>query len=447
MRLQLIIAAAIFCFSHVAIAQYRADSCGCPRPINDPLEGEGTFGRAIPIQDFMWSVSSDGRHIGYLHGGEGLTVLNMQTLEPRHLSKELTLQPGERPYLIYHPWWSPYDPDVLMFKTLSKIDTGGKKAVTIANIYKYNIATRVTERMTPPSLGRFGPTEMDWGGWLRGSRPENDTLLIGYPATVSPDHKDFYGWYLPETGEMTRIPFPSGTEIKTNDSKHIYIGSRDSVTGLISHTLDGIRLKFPHEYDSEPPFGVSFSPNGEYVAFDVIPPGSGPWPDTIHPQVWISRTEEPTKPITIVNLQRLYCMYSFAGIFPRFTSDSTLAISMHKDEAPFSPLWEIALDGRLIRQLTRLDKPQKVRSADIDVIQISITPNPTNGKLTIDYESKLSGEVMLSVYSVNGVVMHQEVIHSAGKPIQLDTSGWPSGAYAIVLRSGDDEARGSVIKE
>jgi hypothetical protein len=77
----------------------------------------------------------------------------------------------------------------------------------------------------------------------------------------------------------------------------------------------------------------------------------------------------------------------------------------------------------------------------------SITPNPTNGKLTIDYESKLSGEVMLSVYSVNGVVIHEEVIHSAGKPIQLDTSGWPSGAYTIVLRSGDDEARGSAIKK
>jgi hypothetical protein len=77
----------------------------------------------------------------------------------------------------------------------------------------------------------------------------------------------------------------------------------------------------------------------------------------------------------------------------------------------------------------------------------SIAPNPTNGKLTIDYESKLSGEVMLSVYSVNGVVMHEEAIHSSGKPIKLDTSGWPSGAYTIVLRSGDDEARGSVIKE
>jgi hypothetical protein len=78
----------------------------------------------------------------------------------------------------------------------------------------------------------------------------------------------------------------------------------------------------------------------------------------------------------------------------------------------------------------------------------SIYPSPTHDKITIKYESKLSGAVTLSVYSVNGVLVHEEVLaaDAAQKPLQLDASGWASGAYTIVLKSGEEEARGSVIK-
>ncbi len=78
----------------------------------------------------------------------------------------------------------------------------------------------------------------------------------------------------------------------------------------------------------------------------------------------------------------------------------------------------------------------------------SINPNPTNGNITVDYDSKLSGAVTLSVYSVGGVLVHEEVLAAdrPALPLQLDASGWPSGAYTIVLKSGEDEARGGVIK-
>jgi photosystem II stability/assembly factor-like uncharacterized protein len=91
---------------------------------------------------------------------------------------------------------------------------------------------------------------------------------------------------------------------------------------------------------------------------------------------------------------------------------------------------------------------QRVIRGEKAIAIISINPNPTNGSITIDYESKLSAAVTLSVYSVNGVLVHEEVLalDLAGKPIKLDASGWASGAYTIVLKSGEEEARGSVIK-
>jgi photosystem II stability/assembly factor-like uncharacterized protein len=77
----------------------------------------------------------------------------------------------------------------------------------------------------------------------------------------------------------------------------------------------------------------------------------------------------------------------------------------------------------------------------------SINPNPTQGSITIDYESKLKGAVTLTVYSVDGVRVHEQVIASdPQKPLQLETSGWSSGAYTIVLKCGESEARGGVVK-
>jgi hypothetical protein len=75
------------------------------------------------------------------------------------------------------------------------------------------------------------------------------------------------------------------------------------------------------------------------------------------------------------------------------------------------------------------DLMQRVMRGEKAIAIKSINPNPTNGSITIDYDSKLSGAVTLSVYSVNGVLVHEEILGAAPshKPIQLDASGWASG--------------------
>jgi hypothetical protein len=91
---------------------------------------------------------------------------------------------------------------------------------------------------------------------------------------------------------------------------------------------------------------------------------------------------------------------------------------------------------------------QRVIRGEKALVSKSINPNPTNGNITINYESRLSGVVTLSVYSLGGVLVHEEVLAAdrAARAVQIDASGWASGAYTILLKSGEEEARGSVIK-
>ena len=56
-------------------------------------------------------------------------------------------------------------------------------------------------------------------------------------------------------------------------------------------------------------------------------------------------------PLKIINIKEKFCMFSY-GLYHVFTSNNTLAVSMFKDGDTFSYLYEIDLEGNLIRQLT-----------------------------------------------------------------------------------------------
>lgn len=389
-------------------AQYRSDSSGCPRPINDPKEGEGSFGRKIPITDFMWKLSSDGKRIGYAHGG-ALAVLELSDRSYRVLEQELLFPDNEKPTLIYHPSWSPYESDVLMFKVNSLIDTSQEtSSITVHNVYKYNLTTKELERMTPPFLGKYGPYSMGWYGWRAGSMPGSDTIMISLNSKLSPDGKHFYGLYVPQTGYMERIPLPvSGSyEVLSDDGQHRFLMLTDSNTGRPAWpgTVDGIPLNFAQPIDSMRSPNVLFSPSGKYVLFDVHFNDEGPPGDSLYEQLWISNVGDPANPVHIINLQRLYCTYSFSGIHPRFLTDTTLAISMHKDEAKYSPLWEIAIDGRMIRQLTRLETANVATTAS-HLLDFSAFPNPSSSGFEIEYTLGRTAQVEISVFNALGQVV------------------------------------------
>jgi photosystem II stability/assembly factor-like uncharacterized protein len=90
----------------------------------------------------------------------------------------------------------------------------------------------------------------------------------------------------------------------------------------------------------------------------------------------------------------------------------------------------------------------KVRSITQQVLQLRIYPNPAQMTTQIDLPSEFSGNTTLSVYSTAGVLMHEVLLPpaDAAKRLSLDTSDWECGAYIIIVRSGELEASGVLIK-
>jgi len=54
----------------------------------------------------------------------------------------------------------------------------------------------------------------------------------------------------------------------------------------------------------------------------------------------------------IINLRKLFCKYTYLGLYAEFLSNSSLILSMHNDGDAIAPLYEISLDGKIIRQIT-----------------------------------------------------------------------------------------------
>ena len=198
-------------------------------------------------------------------------------------------------------------------------------------------------------------------------------------------------------------------------------------------TFDSIPLVFSVPLDTTVPSiqAASFSPDGKWVAYWVFPEGNGLPADTIFDQVWICPVSNPTKIEHVINFQCLYCTYSFWGIWPEFISDSTLAVSMHHDGDSVSALWEIGLDGHIVRQLTR-NTASVVPSSSPAHRQL-VYPNPTHNALKLFLHEP--GVVSLTD-AVGRVVLTERVL--AG-PSSIDVSELPAGAY--LLRTPEGEGR------
>lgn len=104
---------------------------------------------------------------------------------------------------------------------------------------------------------------------------------------------------------------------------------------------------------------ASWSPDSKKLALsvEIKEAMSVAWNDLRYNEIWVIDVERYMQensefvPKTIINLRKLYCMYS-SQTWAEFITDSTLAVSMYKTSDNFSYLYEITTDGRMVRQLT-----------------------------------------------------------------------------------------------
>jgi hypothetical protein len=401
-------------------AQYRSDSCRCVAPIED---SGGGFGRHVPNSCFMDQARSlDGKWLSYdeNEGANGAYILNSVTREIRRIEVD-SIFPRQVDYAWTKPIWSPYDPDLLALEVGSLIDTEnvGAPSDQVWNLFSYRVSTKEVKRLTPTSLGSYGPTGMSPVlYWLAGSTALRDTFELGWggiPGGAGYIHDPFFGFYLPQSQTLipskvteTGLPYLvlHRQIASSSGGEHAVWVNNDSVTGavVLPFYFDDKPLSFEHPIDSvKTNFFASFSPNGKIIAFTVCPSGCDYPGDSIFQQVWICDVSNPQRPHHILNLQCLFCTYNFwLAIDAAFLTDSTLVVSMHKDGEDTSNLYEVAIDGHLVRQLTSSQNSAVASFTKLD-FPFQIYPNPTTSSTTISLTPETAGYAEISVVNMLGV--------------------------------------------
>lgn len=245
--------------------------------------------------------------------------------------------------------WAPYSSDKLFFSTAESYDSAGKK-LFVQNGYLYTISSNEIQRITPKMFGTYGPSQLQFGTWLNGSRDGLDSLL--YDSNI----------YVPQEDRMYPIP----------DGYNEDVWQSPTTPDLITYKYKGVpNLKHPQLFLNGTKFlecdnidewdnGPHWSPDGKHLSLSVLSnfPTTNPNDPYTYDEIWIVDVPLfnllPNSGLAMyrINMQQQFCMYSFNGIYAEFVTDSTLAVSMGKDGDKLCPIWEISLKGKLLRQLT-----------------------------------------------------------------------------------------------
>ena len=159
----------------------------------------------------------------------------------------------------------------------------------------------------------------------------------------------------------------------------------------------------------------------------------------------LSKTKNPKKPISMINFQHSFCTYSFWGIWPEFITDSTIAVSMHKDGAEYSQLYEITIDGNMVRQLTFPFQHTSVSEKSNSFLNsFTSSPNPFTSETKLNFTLNRMTYVTIEVYDLLG----NKVFGNAGRSyeagsyeINLDGSTIPTGTFYARISTGFGEVK------
>ena len=427
---------ALMCLNVLAFAQ--RDTCCCPIPVGDTTAG---FGRRIPpYADLMPRLSPDGKHLAIIDGEyDSAWVIDLTTLE----RKPIVIHTGlpQVPQTYTYITWCPYDPDLLAISVDLEDTFYNAGIYGYGNIYTYRLSSGECHRITPQIFGPVGDTSEIIGlsSWRENSHSGSDTLEVSSWRI----QRDSTLFFIPQTQAIFRTPWYGNllTFVQSRSGKHSLLGHNWYPTG--SYYLNDSSLTLL-DSSIESLDWASFSPNEKLLTLSVRPNGQGPPADTVFPQVWVYRVDSMSAPPIVINFQKSFCMYSFWGIDAEFITDSTLAVSMHKDGDESSPLWEITLDGRIKRQLTFLPEwPDGILEHPMSISDITLSPNPTT-----DYISIRGGSGTVTVTNVIGEsVMHDVSSVKGGGDVELDLSRLPAGTYFARIETLGGMVVRKILKE
>ena len=330
----------------------KPNPCDCLLPIRLP---DGYY---IPKFNGWQELSPDGTRILYNSGYNYILDLKSGSETTIDLNDYLD---GDREAIYQRVHWCPYDNNKVLFECglLNDSSDGGK------TFYKVDLIKRTAEKLMPAAFDTIYSQRyaegIYFGGWLYGSTNEYDSILARWTLWdgLSTNHIviDHDSIYMPQEKKFAKSNYRKLMR-QSHDGRMYF--SIDSWSG--AHPREFI-LNREHILFDDVPVDMeyaSWSPNNQLLALTVVPLKPNNECDTTErfEEVWIIDVkayyeERPyLMPVKIINFQKSFCTYNFVGVYAEFITDSTLAVSMHKDGDTVSNLWEITIDGKLVRQLT-----------------------------------------------------------------------------------------------
>jgi hypothetical protein len=81
--------------------------------------------------------------------------------------------------------------------------------------------------------------------------------------------------------------------------------------------------------------------------------------------------------------------------------------------------------------------------------EVSIYPNPSTGKFTVNFNSKVDEKVSVCVFDVNGRMVHSQFLNCSNERpnSKIDLSGNLRGIYYLNVRNGKISKTTKIIKQ
>ncbi len=341
-------------------------NCNCPVPYGSDQAG---FGPKLPsYAHYSLKLSHDGKKLGFVSGNTSkildlesrkVTVVDIQNLLPESV-KILSSRIED---------WCPYDPDIVLLSCRTLTDTNGtSEYISGVNLYTFSLVTQELVRVTPIQFDKAGsnlntsyPIQ-----WLHSTYFRDNNIY----STKGKDYFELFtpigGIYHVQSGTLSsnlRLDFVQYPSKPKDDNR--FSGNKPYFREIINRT--GYNQWFIRDVPLRNPGYLckhrSWSPSNQYLALALSSGGSiidEQEGSCGYQEIWIYDIKEPSnmginypKPMRKINLRKEFCMYSLLeSCSAEFLTDSTLAVSMHKDGDDFAPIWEISIDGKLLRQLT-----------------------------------------------------------------------------------------------
>lgn len=321
------------------------DGCRqCPPVPEDPFGGNIPRGADTdPLVSFNGTFLSYGLASSYRY-----VIQRLSDGSSFEVDMTPFLRPKEELYLYSIESWCPYDENLVLILLQSNIPRDDDASVINkgSHLFIYNVAARTAKRITPSVFG--DTTSVSETSWLPNSTSGNDIIRFnGIRRELYPRGRVYPSLYYVQSDSV--VYDVAGTDIYEGPNGGLFTENNNVYPPI--WTLNGKKI------DNHGTFilRVSWSPSGRYVAIEAAGYQFEPCPNREGREVWIYCVDEKdvTDPCFVIRLRKRYCLYSSWETQANFLTDTTLLINAHEWGAVWSFLYEVSLDGTILRQVTK----------------------------------------------------------------------------------------------